>query len=401
MATPPCRENLFGEPAYAGCRASVFAAPPVSAAAGQALLIGLGVLFAAGVPLIAWLDRRHAAAPSGRSDFFSLGGRSMRLGLVSAVLCAQWIWSATLFLPPTDAITLGASGPFWYGATATVQLALMGVLVYQMRRLAPRARTVGEVVKARWGPWVHAGVVTFVVVQNLAVTALLLQTGGQQFEVLTGVPQTEFFFLVPLLGLPIVLGGLRGVMVNSLLKNALVFAAVAAIAIGVFCAGGGVAGLGSPAAVRARLLELAELKPEQPPILTFQRHDALVFGAVNFISGFALLFTEHNFFQFGLAARTRATNYAFFWGAVFWMALPWAVGTAAGLGALAVDMPLSPAELWDGTVLSGMADLLFGSAGSTLLAAALWAAISSGVAGEVIALASVVTHGERVVSGVV
>lgn len=75
-----------------------------------------------------------------------------------------------------------------------------------------------------------------------------------------------------------------------------------------------------------------------------------------------------------------------------WFAIPWAIGTAAGLGTLASKLVLTIPDVYAGGVLAGVADYLYGTAGVGFLAAALWCAISSGISGEIIALSSIVTY---------
>ncbi len=49
----------------------------------------------------------------------------------------------------------GIAGPFWYAAGATIQILLFGVLAVEIKRKAPSAHTVLEIVKARWGRTAH------------------------------------------------------------------------------------------------------------------------------------------------------------------------------------------------------------------------------------------------------
>lgn len=305
--------------------------------------------------------------------------------------------SATFFFPPVNAYTMGVSGPYWYAAGATVQLFLMAPLAYQIRRHAPKAHTLGEVVKARWGTTVHAVVTFFMVVQNLAIAAMLLQTAGNQYEIITGVSHTEFFFLVPILAAPIVIiGGIRGVMINSYIKNIVIFLFLCVLSFGVFASGSRTALLGSPSKVYNGAVAAAQAVPangnKAGSYLTFFSHDGLVFGALNFFANFPTLFVEQNFWQYAFATRTADINKSFFFGGALWFAIPWAIGTAAGLGALASKLVLTVPEIFTGGVLAGVTNYVFGTAGVGFLAAALWCAISSGVAGEIVALSSIITY---------
>lgn len=50
------------------------------------------------------------------SEHFNTAGRSVRTGLIAAVVCSQWTWAATLLQSSNVAWQYGVSGPFWYGA---------------------------------------------------------------------------------------------------------------------------------------------------------------------------------------------------------------------------------------------------------------------------------------------
>ena len=42
----------------------------------------------------------------------------------------------------------GVSGPFWYAAGATIQIVLFGILAIEVKRKAPTAHTVLEIISA-------------------------------------------------------------------------------------------------------------------------------------------------------------------------------------------------------------------------------------------------------------
>ena len=49
----------------------------------------------------------------------------------------------------------GVSGPFWYASGATIQILLFGILAVEIKRKAPKAHTMLEIVRARWGNTAH------------------------------------------------------------------------------------------------------------------------------------------------------------------------------------------------------------------------------------------------------
>ena len=57
----------------------------------------------------------------------------------------------------------GVSGPFWYAAGATIQIILFGILAIEVKRKAPTAHTVLEIISAPQAMlWRHPLAHTFV-----------------------------------------------------------------------------------------------------------------------------------------------------------------------------------------------------------------------------------------------
>lgn len=46
-------------------------------------------------------------------------------------------------------------GPFWYAAGAVLQIMLFGIMAVLIKRRAPNAHTILEVVRVRWGTAAH------------------------------------------------------------------------------------------------------------------------------------------------------------------------------------------------------------------------------------------------------
>ena len=57
-------------------------------------------------------------------------------------------WAATLLQSSNVTYKYGVSGPFWYAAGATIQIVLFGILAIEVKRKAPTAHTVLEIISA-------------------------------------------------------------------------------------------------------------------------------------------------------------------------------------------------------------------------------------------------------------
>ena len=79
-----------------------------------------------------------------------------------------------------------------------MQILLFATLAIELKRRAPNAHTFLEVIKARYGVITHAVYLTFGLMTNILVTAMLLTGGSAVASSLTGVPTAAACFLLPI-----------------------------------------------------------------------------------------------------------------------------------------------------------------------------------------------------------
>merc|ERR1719396_101593 len=101
-----------------------------------------------------YLDKRYNHTVH-TSEHFNTAGRMVKTGLTASVIVSQWTWAATLLQSSNVAWQYGVSGPFWYASGATIQILLFGVLAINLKKVAPSAHTMCEIVRARWGKTAH------------------------------------------------------------------------------------------------------------------------------------------------------------------------------------------------------------------------------------------------------
>ena len=118
--------------------------------AGYGIVIGFGVFFSLATGIIMKLNQRYGGLNLS-SEFFNTAGRNVKTGLTASVIVSQWTWAATLLQSSNVAYQYGVSGPFWYASGATIQVLLFGMLAIQVKRYAPNAHTICEIIDARWG----------------------------------------------------------------------------------------------------------------------------------------------------------------------------------------------------------------------------------------------------------
>ena len=152
--------------------------------AGYGIVIGFGVFFSLATGIIMKLNQRYGGLNLS-SEFFNTAGRNVKTGLTASVIVSQWTWAATLLQSSNVAYQYGVSGPFWYASGATIQVLLFGMLAIQVKRYAPNAHTICEIIDARWGSSVQKVFIFFCFMTNIIVSSMLV-LGGAAFLAFSG-----------------------------------------------------------------------------------------------------------------------------------------------------------------------------------------------------------------------
>lgn len=85
------------------------------------------------------------------ADGYMTGGGKLGLGISSASMTATWIWAASMYASATSGFTYGLSGPIHYGLWGALMILLIYPFGRRIRKVAPRAHTIAEVMFARHG----------------------------------------------------------------------------------------------------------------------------------------------------------------------------------------------------------------------------------------------------------
>merc|ERR1712048_1149171 len=177
-----------------------------------------------GTTIVVYLESRLRGNTSMTSEHFNTAGRMIKTGLTASVIISQWTWAATLLQSSNVAWQYGVSGPFWYASGATIQILLFGVLAINLKKVAPSAHTVCEIVRARWGKTAHLTFLFFAFCSNIIVTSMLLLGGAATVEALTGMDRKIASFLIPWgVILYTAAGGLQATFLASYIHTAIIF----------------------------------------------------------------------------------------------------------------------------------------------------------------------------------
>ncbi|KAL6642363.1 hypothetical protein ACP70R_020544 [Stipagrostis hirtigluma subsp. patula] len=382
--------------------------PALEQAVGYAVVLGFGAFFTIFTSFLVWLEKRYGGSQH-TSEWFNTAGRSVKTGLIACVIVSQWTWAATILQSAYVAWLYGVSGPFWYASGATIQVLLFGAIAIEVKRKAPNAHTVCEIVRVRWGAAAHVVFLVFCLTCNVIVTAMLLLGGSAVVNALTGMDVYAASFLIPL-GIVVytLAGGLKATFLASYVHSLILHVILVLFVFLVYTSS---PRLGSPQVVYDRLMAAASKArdcaaplshPDQAcgPVdgnfkgsyLTMLSSGGLVFGVVNIVTGFCTIFTDNGYWMSAIAARPSATHKGYLLGGLLWFALPFSLATSLGLGALALDLPLTTEEGAKGLVPAAAITVLMGKSGSILLLTMLFMTVTSSGSAELVAVSSLCTY---------
>ena len=200
------------------------------------------------------MDQRYVGTNIS-SEFFNTAGRTVKTGLTAAVIVSQWTWAARSWQSSNVAYQYGVSGPFWYASGATIQVLLFGILAIQVKRFAPTAHTVCEIIDARWGPRDKV-FIYFCFLTNIIVTSMLILGGAATVNALTGMDTAVAGFLIPIGVIAYTMaGGLKATFMASYIHTAIIFVILLTFIMLVYASGD--EPLGSPGAVYDQLQAVA------------------------------------------------------------------------------------------------------------------------------------------------
>ncbi|KAF6752823.1 urea transporter [Ephemerocybe angulata] len=367
--------------------------------AGYGVVVGIGLFFSAFMIFLTAIQSRYTGFSPKNSEEFTSASRSIKPGLIASGIVSAWTWAATLLQSSAVAYKFGISGPWWYGAGATVQILLFAMLAAKLKLNAPYAHTWLEIIGARWGKAAHLVFMSFGLATNIIVSSMLVLGGSATVTDLTGMHTIAACFLIPLgVAIYVVVGGMRSTLLCDYTHTTALFAIILTFIFTVYATSDKI---GSP----KRMHELLTAASAAAPVsgnahgsyVTMRSKNGLIFGVINIIGNFATVFQDQAYWQRAIASRPGTTVKAYLLGGLAWFAIPFTFATTLGLAAVAlkgdVDMRvLTPADVSAGLPASAAAAALLGKAGATAILILLFLAVTSACSAELIAVSSILTY---------
>jgi len=126
--------------------------------------------------------------------------------------------------------------------------------------------------------------------------------------------------------------------------------------------------------------------------LTMLSGPGLMFGVINIIGNFGTVFVDQSYWQSAIAAKPAAAHKGYMLGGMVWFTIPFALATACGLAATALQLPLDQDEAGSGLVPPAVATHIYGTKGALMIAVMLFMAIVSTGSAESIAVSSIAAY---------
>jgi len=417
---------------------------------GYLIVVGFGVFFSLVTTGIVSLETKFVGTKMS-SEFFNTAGRDIKIGLTASVIVSQWTWAATLLQSSNVAWQYGVSGPFWYASGATIQVLLFGVLAIELKRRAPTCHTVCELVLARWGTTAHKTFIFFSFLTSIIVTSMLLLGGSATMKALAGCDVNLTSFLIPWgVILYTAAGGLKATFLASYIHTGVIFIILLVMVYTVYvkeystdqiydlleqtvqhsfeeceiifsenyrcddetdACGCEDKALGTinidncyKPGTRDEIADTyydddspryacgAVAGNRRGSYLTMLSGPGLMFGIINIIGNFGTVFVDQSYWQSAIAAKPAAAHKGYMLGGLVWFTIPFALATACGLAATALQLPIDAGEAGSGLVPPAVATHIYGTKGALMIAIMLFMAIVSTGSAESIAVSSIAAY---------
>ncbi|KAL5532400.1 hypothetical protein ACEPAF_5970 [Sanghuangporus sanghuang] len=361
--------------------------------------VGIGLFFSALMIGLTAVQARYTPFKPSNNEEFSSASRSVKPGLIASGIVSAWTWAATLLQSSAVAYKYGISGPWWYGAGATIQVLLFAQLAAKMKLNAPNAHTWLEIVGARWGTVAHVVFMFFGLATNIIVSSMLILGGSATVTDLTGMHTIAACFLIPLgVAIYVIAGGMRATLLCDYTHTTVLFGIILTFVFTVYATS---SKIGSIENMHTLLTAASERAPVSGnaggSYLTMRSKNGLIFGVINIVGNFATVFNDQAYWQRAIASRPATCVKAYLLGGLAWFAIPFMFATTMGLAAVALqgdpDMRvLSAADISAGLPAPSAAAALLGKSGAAAILVLLFLAVTSATSAELIAVSAILTY---------
>ncbi|EER35356.1 hypothetical protein CTRG_00095 [Candida tropicalis MYA-3404] len=370
--------------------------PTLSQGYGYLVIFVGSIFFLVLLNSITYLQNKYSTHNSKNVDEFVSGSRSVKFGLLLAGIVSSWTWSLTLLESAVKSYTFGISGSMYYACGGLLQVSVFSIISSKIKKNANLVTTFPEMAYFRFGTAGHLSFLWCGFVCNAIVSACILLGGSAVVQAITGVSQYATLFLVPFfVACYISFGGLRSTFISDASHTLIILIFIIVFMFEVYVVSDKI----------GSAQKMWELLESLPPVegnykgsyLTFRSEQGVVFLIISIITGFGLVVADQAYLQRAVAADPRVTSKAYFYAALCWFVIPFAMGASLGLGAQALsvypDFPtLSDFEIGEGLPAVAAITYLLGKSGSAIMLVMIFFSVTSSFAGELIATSTLISY---------
>lgn len=244
---------------------------------------------------------------------------------------------------------------------------------------------------------------SFGLVTNILVTAMLLTGGSAVVTSLTGMNTVAACFLLPLgVILYTMFGGIKATFLTDYVHTLMIIIILLFFAFTTYATS---PILGSPSAVYDLLVQAAAAHPvegnEGGSYLTMKSKEGAIFFVINITGAFGTVFCDNGYYNKAIAAHPVSALPGYIMGGLSWFAIPWLCATTMGLAAVALEsnpafpgfpLRMSSADVSAGLVLPNAAVALLGQGGAIATLLLVFMAVTSATSAELIAVSGIFTY---------
>ncbi|KAH8797346.1 SSS family solute:Na+ symporter [Xylogone sp. PMI_703] len=366
---------------------------------GYGIIIGLSVLFCIIIIVAVRMQKRYLSEDSDQSEMFMVANRSVGTGLTASAVFSSWMWINESVFSAAYTYKWGIALPIWWASGLSFQIALMAVLGIVAKLRVPYAHTSLEIMKLRYGKYVHWLFILLNLVNNIFGCGSMILAGAQLVTGMTGMHVVAACILIPA-GVVIytAVGGLKATFLTDFLHTTVALILLIYFSLAVLTNEhiGGISGL------YEKVKATDDFIPGnyKGSLLTMKSKSSLLFGLVLKFGNLALVLMDTAFWQKSFASEVHSTVPAYGLVSVVILAIPWCTGTIIGLSARAIEKTpvwfiypetLTLTQVNSGLVMPYVLRSLLGKGATTGLLVLVFMAITSTVSSSMIAVSSIIS----------
>lgn len=375
--------------------------PILDQAYGYCFIMVLGAAFAALMIFITRILSKFVGEKQS-SEHFSTASRSVKTGLIASAVVSSWTWPGTLLTSSSMTYQYGVCGGAWYAFAFTIQIMFFSALAIEIKKKAPGAHTILEIVKARFGTAGHWVGLFYALGTNVVISAMLLLGGCQAISVITGMHIVAAAMLLPLgVWAYTVTGGLKATFLSDWIHSVIIYIIILTT---IFVTYTSSSKIGSIDRMHELLTEVAHKFPSaghEGSYLTWTNKHALFNGWNIVVGGFSTVFCDPSYSQKAIAAKPKSSMAGYLMGGFCWLIIPLALSSCTALSLLAlVGDPESPTypnpmdltHVNEGIPMLYGLYMILGKSGCAAGILMVWLAATSATSAELIGFSSVMTY---------